>query len=249
MTAAAPRPTTSPIGGGSRARWGAIGVAAVLGVVVWIGFSGRPNPPPIVANASPPASAEPASSDPRAATDAPDTPVPSELDSPTASPSTGPTVAPSAAGDSYVISGIAGTETFTTELRQVYPGYLAGQYWLSDPPEGELLAFEITPPRGAARSRNDGLGAWLLNMDELASNHRAGLEGRRAEVAPRPRQVDAPLPVRRGFDIHISVRLAFNEVAAIDFELHLRRPPEREPIGDDGILGCRAFSSCFWAAD
>jgi len=148
-----------------------------------------------------------------------------------------------------VISGIAGTETFTTELRQVYPGYLAGQYWLSDPPEVELLAFEIGPRQGAARSRNDGLGAWLLNMDELASNHRAGLEGRRAEVAPRPRQVDAPLPVRRGFDIHISVRLAFNEVAAIDFELHLRRPPEREPIGDDGILGCRAFSSCFWAAD
>jgi hypothetical protein len=219
-------------------------VALVLGIVVWIGFSGRPNPPTIVSNASPPASAEPASPDPRATADQRATPIPSALGSPAASPSAAPTAAPSPA-DFYVISGLAGRETFRTELRQIYPGYLAGQYWLSDPPVGEVLAFEITPPRGATRSPNDALGTWLLNMDELASNHRAGLEGRRAEVAPRPGQVDAPLPVRRGFEIHVSVRLAFNEVAAIDFEIHLRQPPERESIGDDGILGCRGFSTCF----
>ncbi len=88
-----------------------------------------------------------------------------------------------------------------------------------------------------------------MNMEELASNHRAGIEGHKDTVPARPRQLDAPLPIRRGFDIHISVRLAFNEVAAIDFQVHLQQRPEREPIGDDGILGCRAFSSCFWAAD
>ena len=82
-------------------------------------------------------------------------------------------------GDYYLINGLVGRTSFSTELREISPDYLAGQLWLLDPPDGELLAFEISPARTAA----------------------------------------------------------------------LRQPPERESIGDDGILGCRAFSSCFWAAD
>lgn len=220
----------------------ALVVAAALAVVVWVGISGRPTPPPIVADALPTPSAS------TSAAVATASPLPLELPGPT--PALAPDPTPAAEpGDHYLINGLAGRTSFSTALREVSPDYLAGQLWLSDPPEGELLAFEISPPRTAARSPGDTLGTWLVNMDELASNHRAGISGHQDSVPARPRLIDAPLPIRRGFDIQISVRLAFNEVAAIDFEILLRQPPEREPIGDDGILGCRAFSSCFWAAD
>ncbi len=168
MTAPAPQPTTSRIGGGSKARFVAIGLVATLALVVWVGMSGRPSPPPTVADASPTASALPSTVVETAS------PLPSEALQPT--PSRSPAVA---VGDYYLINGLVGRTSFSTELREISPDYLAGQLWLSDPPDGELLAFEISPPRTAA----------------------------------------------------------------------LRQPPERESIGDDGILGCRAFSSCFWAAD
>ena len=126
MTAPLPRPTTSPIGGGSKARFVALGVVGLLAAVVWVGFSGRPGPPHLVADASPTPSAVPSTTRPTPL------PQPTERPRPTTTPLASATPTPAAAA-LYLINGLAGQTSFSSELREVSPGYLFGQYWLTDP--------------------------------------------------------------------------------------------------------------------
>jgi hypothetical protein len=231
MSDPAPEPTTARIGGGHKARLIALGVLGSLAAVVWVGFAGRPAPVPQLAAVDPTPRLTPP-------TASPPTAVPTEA----ATPPPNPRAEPSSQPSGYVINGVVGTTTFNVPMVQGPSGALSAQYRVPSPPQGSSLAFEITPLRGPDDAPLVNLGAWVVSLDRLAGDVRGGTQGYHATVDPRPTQLQAPLPIRRGFGVHVSVQLAQDHIAVIDFAVNVA--PRREPIGDDGIVGCRAYATC-----
>lgn len=238
MTEPAPGPVISGTGGGTGARIAALATGIALTGVVAVAVVGRPPPPaPVPVPPSPVAVRSPTPTAAEAPLASPDHPAPAEPS--TASPR------PRAVG-SYVIAGLIGGTSFRTQLVESAPG--SGEFWaryaLPDPVLRDgTLAFEITPSPTSARSRGDTLGVFLLDLESLAANHRSGLEGYRAVVNGRPALAGAPLPVRNGFELSVSVALAFDYVATVEFGLHVVRA-RASLQGNDGVIGCLPLETC-----
>jgi hypothetical protein len=237
MTEPAAGPVVSSTGGGIGARLAALTTIVALVAVVLVAVTGRapaPAPPP-----SPPVAVLLS-------------PTPTRAQEPTPTPNQTPIApmspTPRPAGVAvYVIAGLIGGATFRTELVEMAPdlGLFSAQYTVPDPVlRSGTLAFEITPDPTAPRSRGDTLGVFLLDLESLAANHRSGREGHRAEIAGRPALVDAPLPVRRGFELSVSVALAFDHVATVDFQLSLTQQRRASLEGNDGVIGCLPLETC-----
>lgn len=220
-------PVTTRIGGGISARAVALGAVAVLTVVVWLGMSGRSNQPPAVADVQPPTSTPPTSAPSIAAA----TPTPT-LDSqslPDFLPQSRPAVG------RYVLGGRVGGARFKIELVEQEPGRLTGQYWPVSPPAGNRLVVRLLEVAPAGDEEATRVGRWRLGLDELAGDHRSGEGPFTISVPPRPAMLGAQLARQRGYELRVSVRLAFNEVAVIDFDLALGSG--RRVVGDDGVMG------------
>ena len=237
MTAPAPQPIVSGTGSGMGARLAALATAVALIAVVWIGVSGR-------ATAPPPVPSRPAALTPSQIRAVP--PEPITTPDPAATPRVSPAPSPSRPAAAYVIAGLIGGADFRTKLVETAPGGAAfsAHYLVPNPVlRSGTLAFEITPALTVDRSRGDTLGVFLMDLETLAANHRTGLEGYTAEIAGRPRLLDAPLPVRRGFDLRVSVKSALGYVAMVDFQLQVVQD-HASARGNDGIVGCLSFSTC-----
>lgn len=159
--------------------------------------------------------------------------VPDPPAEPTPTPQPLPPIAPLT--ERYVVAGTVGAEQFRTQLVEVKPGYLAGEYWLASPPDGDELFFRFARRVPRSSAGRDVIGRWNLGLDVLSSDQRAGLEQVIASAPPRPRMLAAPVPIQRGYELHVSVRLAFNEVAVVYFEMVLG--PTRRILGEDGLIG------------
>ncbi len=235
MTQPVPGPVVAGTGGGVAAKRAALATVAALAIVVLVAVAGRGPAPP-------PAPNQEAIAVPVASREAPvATPVQA---APSATPR--PTAGAAATGV-YIIAGLIGGSTFRAELVESASdsGTYEARYTVPDPVvRGGTLAFEITPSPTGVRSRGDTLGVFLLDLEALAANHRTGREGHRAVVAGRPTVVDAPLPVRAGFVLSVSVALAFNHVAVVEFELQVDPLLRASLEGNDGVIGCLPLKTC-----
>ena len=226
------RPVTTRVGGGLPPRIVALGVVGALMVVVTIAVAGRPEPSKI---ANPLADSGPSSTPSASPILTPNTPEPSPT--PSASRTLPRTPAPAiAAGARYVATGTAAGQAFHADLVELMPGVFTGQYWLPDRPRDDELTFDIImlDDSGALSRKRSRIGAWTLSLYELADNHRAGQESVAASVAARPKLFGAPQPIQRGYELGVYVRLTFDDVKVIDFEMNLG--PRRKLTGDNGIL-------------
>lgn len=228
------RPVTTRVGGGLPPRVVALGVAGVLLAVVWIGTTGNSTPSlpsPAVPMPSPVAQGQ--SSTP------PITPAAEpSLAAPTPQ---GPATTPrprALLANRYVAIGAVGGERLRAELIEVSPGVLTGQYWLSDRPSGDELAFEIVEVEKVGPwtyMQAGSIGAWNLSLEELAGNHRSGHEPLTVTVAARPGLLGAPPLIERGYELGVYVRLTFDDVAVVDF--HVEVGPAERPKSEDGVPG------------
>ena len=224
----APRPVTTPLGGGLSARLTALLVAGALVAVMWIGMSDRSTPPavPIPIAQARPSTAPATGSAPEPSPAADVSPSPLATPRPTATPS-----------DRYVATGTIGGEVFRAPLDEIKDGHLTGQYWLRDRPQGDDLAYEIVQLEKVEPwnfSQVATVGAWSHSLAELAANHRGGVEPVTARIQARPGWWGGPRPIRRGYELRVSVRLTFDDVAVVYFDMQLGKT--RPTMGDDGIF-------------
>ncbi len=244
MSGPAPRPVVAGVRGGVGPRLAGIATALVLIGVVWVGTSGKPATP--VPSPAPVAQAS-ATGTPQAPI-TPGTPVGASASPAVLRPTEPPTPAPtSVLGGQYalVAAGSVGNEIFGVAFSEARPGVFVAEHWTQSPPTSDVLEFEITDVRrrpGLARTAS--VGGWSLSLAELAGNARAGASVLTATAPARPRLTRAPLPVRRGFELEVSVRLAFQEVAVVYFRLRVGEKVRNQVQGDDGFMGCRGFGPC-----
>ncbi len=245
MSGPAPRPVVAGVRGGIGARLAAIATAVALIGVVWVGTSGKPAATPVPSPV------------PLARVSSTGTPQARITARPTAAASASPVVlrppqAPTPAptsvldGDqALVATGSVGDESFELAFTEARPGVFVAEHWTHSPPTSDVLEFEITDVRRRpGLGRTSSVGGWSISLAELAGNARAGTSVLTATAPARPRLTRAPLPVRRGFALEVSVRLAFQEVAVVYLRIRVGEKVRNQVQGDDGFMGCRGFLSC-----
>ncbi len=213
-------PTTTRLGGRRSAWAGALVVLSLLGGLIWVGVAGRPSasPKPIVADASP-------------------SPVPGGA----AATSTPSVVQPSAtppselAGESFGVSASIGGHQYLAYLDEIEPGYLFTSFRVTNPPEaaeGTLSLDEVWVNR--AMDSTVAVGEWQLPLDPLLSNSQREGTVIDVTVSPRPRLLNVPVPVIRGYHLTVYAKndLLFGTVA-----VEIRIGPNQRIRGDDGIYG------------
>ena len=224
----APRPETTPLGGGLAARLTALVVAGALVAVVWVGMSDGSTPPavPIPVAQAPLGSVTATGSAPEPSSADDVSPSPLATSRPTATPS-----------DRYVAAGTIGSEEFRAPLDEVENGHLTGRYRLRQRPQSDELTYEIVQLEKVGQwnfSEVATVGAWSHSLAELAANHRSGVEPVTGRIRARPRWWGGPRPIRRGYELRVSVGLTLDDVAVVFFDMQLGQT--RPTMGDDGIF-------------
>jgi hypothetical protein len=210
-----PLPETTRVRGGGSARIGAVVVAVVLVAIVWVGISGRPNPPPI--SAIPPVATAAAPSGGLGLSSArPDTAVP------TPDVTRAPTPEPP---ETYGASLAMGNVRYVTILSELQPGHLTGELHFPSPPLWPTGTFTFSElwhdgqVEGAV-----AIDEWAIDLQALASATRTAATLVEASVPAQRSLLGVPPPVTSGYEINVVGRndLLFGQLL-IDVRLGANR--------------------------
>lgn len=229
---------TTRVRGGASARLVAVAVAGVLGLVVWIGISGRPAP--VVPASLGPDLAQVSSPSPSTTAAAVATPVAVTTPAPVISPTPRPAVTPRpgaafVATDHYSVVATIGNRQFITMLEQTEEGRLSGILSVPIPPPAtngtlELAQVWSTVSHDAFLT----LAKWDLRLESLsAASGREYLVLDRSVPARRTLR-NVPAPVTSGYTITVRAQSGiYRGLLSVD----IRVGPNRQLVGDDGIFG------------
>jgi hypothetical protein len=226
-------PNTTRIDGGRSAGVVAVVVAGVLGLIIWIGIAGRPPAPPPSPPAVARASAVTAAS--LSASPSPEGPSPSPAD-PSPSP---PDVARSRSF--FNVAATIGDRQYVAELEQISPRLLRGSLEIPVPPRatrGKLALSQAWLTRSHAAWST--FGEFDLRLDALSAG--SGREYVVLDASRRPGGSNEYLTLiaARGYDIEVRAQTG-DPLSTFIVEVRLTA---RDIVGDDGVVGCRAFGTC-----
>ena len=229
---------TTRVPGGVSAKLGSVALAGVLGVVVWIGISGRPPPVP-ASRASDVAQVPSAIRSAPAKTAATPAPLISPTPEPTATPQ--PAIASIEADDLSIVATL-GNRQFMTWLRPLKQGHLSGTFRMPIPvpaKEGTLELEQVwrtveqvwrTPSHDAWTT----LATWDLSLESLSAAGGREYVVLDRTMPARPNVRDVTLLVARGYRITVRAQSGIPRgLITIDIQM----AAGRQLVGNDGIFG------------
>ncbi|HYI21112.1 MAG TPA: hypothetical protein VEX62_00620 [Candidatus Limnocylindrales bacterium] len=206
------QPVTTRIGGGSSARI-AVGVlAGVLGVVAWVGFSNRPNTPPVAPITAAPVAAATNTQAPSSApaspviveptSPSPATPRPSRAPSPTPEPILG---AITFGQDAFAAIAFVDGRMYIDVLQEIEPGRFRGSFRVPFPsrPGGHRILLSQLWTRDRDRDSYVELGEWPLRLDPLVAESEAGGAVLQDGIDAQPNERNVPRAIKRGFNVTV----------------------------------------------
>jgi hypothetical protein len=229
---------TTRIRGGASARLGATVLVAVLGIVVWVGISGRPAP--VVPASLRPEVAQVASPSPSAIAQSTATTEP--MISPTPEPAVTPRASPAfPATYGYGVVATLGNRQYMALLNETEGGNLSGVFRVPIPPPATNGTLELAQVWSTVS--NDGwvtINTWDLLLGSLSAA--SGREYVVLDRSVRPHRTlpNAPAPVNRGYKITVRAQSGISPgVVSVDILLG----PGGQIVGG-GEPSAR--SDCFW---
>jgi len=210
-------PEMARIGGGMNAKVGVAIFAVVLVGVVAVAVAGRPQAPPAGLQT------------PAAVAD-----VPSALPTATPLPTLQPPPPPARPDQSYGVILNVGDVAYMTTLDRVF-GSLSAVVRVPIPlsrSSGTLQFNEITTYTGSQRTQE--VASWRIPLTALDDPKRESTVLIEKDVPARPKLLNVPAPLRRGYHVTVSAVNGFL-FGLLSVEIKLGPVPGVD--GDDGIFG------------
>jgi len=210
-------PEMARIGGGMNAKVGVAAVAVILVGVIWVAISGRPPAPPVSAQ-TPPAVAVESSA---AAT-------------PTPIPTLGPPPPPAPPDQGFGVVVNVGDVSYMTTLDRLF-GKLTAVVRIPIPlsrDNGGLVFNQITTFNGSQRIQQ--VASWRIPLSALDDPKREPTVVIEKDIPARPKLLNVPEPVRRGYHIEVS---ALNGLLFGLINVEITLGPVVGITGDDGLIG------------